>query len=218
MEEWERKLAEVTKNAWADFHKSGFTGDNFKQGVINKIEAWVKANPPPPQAVVKGGESARVVKTTGQTIEEINMANRSAQAAKLAEGERMLGRMRRANGFRRGVEGTMTLGTIVGVAGTMGLGTGAVLVAKAALKLLIEDMAISGAISLTEHALTAWEQATMPSTVREAECMYQSYAQSRRQWVRFPDEKFGTFVELPLERKEVWLAKTYGVRWDALSK
>ncbi len=223
MEEWERKLAEVSKKAWDDFHKAGFRrgtheAEQFEKGVLKTIENWVKANPPPAQAVVKGGQGAREVKNSTQAIEELNLANRSAKAAKLAEGERMLNNIRRTNNFRRGIEGTTNLATIVGVAGTMGLGTLAVVVAKAAVKMLIEDMVISGALKLTDYASIAWQQATMPRTMREAEAMYQCYAQSCRSVVRFPDEKVGTVLMLPVDTRENWLASNYGVRWDALSR
>jgi hypothetical protein len=221
MEEWNRKLQEVTKAAWDDFHKMGLRpgsheAEQFEKGVLARIAAWVKANPPPAQAVAKAGEGAKAIRSSAQVIEDLNWANRNAQAIKLGETSRMMGSLRRANGIRRNTEAFMNSTYLVGLVGSGGLAAGAVLVAKAVVKMLIEDMAISGTIKLSEYALKAYEQVTMPKTMREAEIMYRSYKENCTKVITYPVMSAPTVLHVPIKPKEIWLYEAYGIRWDAL--
>lgn len=217
--EWEAQLAKFTEECMEEFRKSGgWKGrqgtEAFEEAVEKKIAAWVKAHPPPAK-VVK--DVAQAGKSGTQAIEEINAANKSAKAMKLAEGERAMMKLRRARNLGRGIEGATNLSTVVGVVGTAGFGTAAVVIAKAALKMWLEDQVLKVGIVGVEHSLNAIEQAMMPNTVEEAEMMYQAYVRSCH---RITVIRGGMVIrhDEPELSREHWLAKTYGVRWDALSK
>ncbi|MCB9959539.1 MAG: hypothetical protein H6843_13135 [Rhodospirillaceae bacterium] len=218
-EEWEAQLKKFTQECWDDFHKAGgrkgaHGTEEFEKMVEKRIAKWVETHPPPAGAVTK---TVKAGKSSAQAIEELNAANKSAQAMKVAEGERAMMRLRRAKNMGRGIEGVTNLSTIVGVTGTVGLGTAAVVIAKAAFKMWVEDQILNGAIKVTEQSLNAIELATMPNTVAQAETMYQAYVQSCH---RITVIRGGMVIrhDEPVLSREHWLAKTYGVRWDALSK
>ena len=67
-----------------------------------------------------------------------------------------------------------------------------------------------------DRALSAIEQATMPDTAAEAEALYCSYAAPGDRRVAY---KGGVLHnQQPVMIREQWLATTFGIRWDALSR
>ena len=210
---WQRCEKAFIKECWDSFHKSGWRAEAMEEGVLKKIAQWQMQNPAP---LIEPAKDAKKLRSAAEVIEEANLAKKSAEASKLADGVRAMEKLRMGRNIRRGTEGVTTLSTVVVGGASLGTGALAMLAAKAAFRMWVEDKLIDHAINFTDSALQAIAQATMPNTRAEAESLYAHYVKSCHHRVLSKGEI--VIIDEKPKQKEIWFAEKYGVRWDALSR